>query len=87
MAAFPDVCRLIVLMPSKFWVTVKPQAKKSALKKISEGEYAVSVTAPAREGKANEAVMELLADYFSVPKSSIRIVRGQSGRRKLIELP
>jgi uncharacterized protein len=71
----------------KIWVTVKPQAKKSELKKISDGEYAVSVTAPAREGKANEAVIGLLADYFSIPKSSIRIVRGQKGRRKLVELP
>jgi uncharacterized protein (TIGR00251 family) len=74
-------------MALKIWVNVKPQAKKSAVKKISVGEYAVSVRAPAREGKANEAVIELLADYFSIPKSSIRIVRGQTGRRKLIELP
>ncbi|HEY2990086.1 MAG TPA: DUF167 domain-containing protein [Candidatus Binatia bacterium] len=74
-------------MPSKIWVTVKPQVKKSAVKKISDGEFAASVHAPAREGKANEALIELLADYFSVPKSSIRIVRGEKARRKLIELP
>lgn len=70
----------------KIWITVKPQAKKSEVKKLSEGEYAVSVTAPAREGKANEAVIELLADYFSVPKSSIRILRGQTARRKLVDI-
>jgi uncharacterized protein len=56
------------------------------VKKISAGEYAVSVNAPAREGKANEAVIELLARHFSVPKSSIRIIRGQTTRRKLIEI-
>jgi uncharacterized protein (TIGR00251 family) len=71
----------------KIRVTVKPQSKKSEVRKISENEYAVSVHAPAREGKANEAVIEALADHFSVPKSAIRIVRGQTGRRKLIELP
>jgi uncharacterized protein len=70
----------------KIWVTVKPQAKKSEVKKISDGEYSVSVRAPAREGKANEAVIDLLAEYFSVPKSSIRIMRGQTARRKLVEL-
>jgi uncharacterized protein (TIGR00251 family) len=74
-------------MALKIRVTVKPRAKKSNVKKISEGEYAVSVTAPAREGKANEAVIELLADHFSVPKSSIRIIRGETARTKLIELP
>jgi uncharacterized protein len=71
----------------KIWVAVKPQAKTAEVKKISDGEYSVSVRAPAREGKANEAVIELLAEYFSVPKSSIRIVRGQTSRRKLVELP
>jgi uncharacterized protein (TIGR00251 family) len=84
MAAFSHV--RVVIMPSKLWITVKPQAKKSEVKKISEGEYAVSVNAPAREGKANEAVIELLARHFSVPKSSIRIIRGQTARRKLIEI-
>jgi uncharacterized protein (TIGR00251 family) len=84
MAAFSNV--RVVMMPSRLWVTVKPQAKKSEVKKISAGEYTVSVNAPAREGKANEAVIELLARHFSVPKSSIHIIRGQTGRRKLIEL-
>ena len=84
MAAFSHV--RVVIMPSKLWITVKPQSKKSEVKKISEGEYAVSVNAPAREGKANEAVIELLARHFSVPKSSIRILRGQSGRRKLVQV-
>jgi uncharacterized protein (TIGR00251 family) len=68
------------------WVAVKPQSKTAEVKKISEGEYSVSVRAPAREGKANEAVIELLAEYFSVPKSSIRIVRGEMARRKLVEI-
>jgi uncharacterized protein (TIGR00251 family) len=84
MAAFSHV--RVVIMPSKLWINVKPQAKKSEVKKISAGEYTVSVNAPAREGKANEAVIELLARHFSLPKSSIRIIRGQTTRRKLIEI-
>ena len=84
MATFSHV--RVVIMPSKLWVTVKPQSKMSEIKKISEGEYAVSVNAPAREGKANEAVIALLARHFSLPKSSIRIIRGQTARRKLIEI-
>lgn len=73
-------------MPFKLWISVKPQAKTAGVKKISDGEYSVSVRAPAREGKANEAVIELLAEYFSMPKSAIRIIRGQKARRKLVEL-
>lgn len=78
--------RLFWLLPVKIWVSVKPQAKVEEVKKISEEEYVASVHAPAREGKANEALIELLASYFSVPKSAVRIVRGQSGRRKLMEI-
>jgi uncharacterized protein YggU (UPF0235/DUF167 family) len=37
-------------------------------------------------GKANEAVVELLAKYFSVPKSSVKVLRGQSSRKKLVEI-
>ena len=68
------------------WVTVKPQAKREEVKKLADGEYSVSVRAPASEGKANVAVVELLAEHFSVPKSSIRIVRGETARRKLVEI-
>ena len=73
-------------MAVRIWVTVKPQAKREEVKKVTEGEYSVSVHAPAREGKANQAVIQLLAGYFSVPKSSVRILRGRTGRRKLVEV-
>lgn len=70
----------------RIWITVKPRAKRQELKKTAEGEYAASVRAPASEGKANEALIQLLAEYFSVPQSSVRILRGQAGRRKLVEI-
>ncbi len=67
-------------------VTVKPQAKNEEVRKIAEGEYVALVRAPAREGKANEALIELLADHFSVAKSSVKIIRGQRSRKKLVEI-
>lgn len=70
----------------RIWVTVKPQARRGEVKKIGEGEYLASVHAPASEGKANQALVELLADYFSVPKSSVSIIRGETSRRKLVEI-
>ncbi len=73
-------------MASRIWVTVKPRAKKEEVRKTDDGEYIASVHAPPQEGQANKALIELLANYFSVPKSSVRIIRGQTGRRKLIEI-
>lgn len=71
---------------SRIWVTVKPQSGKEEVKEIADGEYIAFVYAPAREGKANEALIELLAGYFSVPKSSVKIIRGQTSRKKLVEI-
>ncbi len=73
-------------MASKIWVTVKPRAKTEEVSKTYEGEYIASVHAPPQQGKANKALIELLANYFSVPKTSVKIIRGQAGRRKLIEI-
>jgi len=73
-------------MASIIMATVKPRAKTEEVSKTDEGQYLASVHAPPQEGKANKALIELLADYFSVPKSSVRIIRGQTGRKKLIEI-
>jgi uncharacterized protein (TIGR00251 family) len=73
-------------MALKIWVTVKPQAKKEEIKKTDDGGIVASVQAPARQGKANEALIELLASYFSTSKSSVRIIRGATSRKKLIEI-
>jgi uncharacterized protein len=67
-------------------VTVKPNAKSATITKLSDTEYRVSVHAPAEDGKANRAVIELLAEYFGVPKSAIKIVRGQFARKKWVEI-
>lgn len=44
----------------------------------------VSVTAPPEDGKANQALIALLADRLDVARSSLQIVRGHGSRDKLI---
>lgn len=46
----------------------------------------VSVTAAPEGGKANMAVIDLLAAEWRVPKSTIQVVLGAAGRRKLLHL-
>ncbi len=46
----------------------------------------VRVTAPAEDGKANEAIKELLAGALGVPTRSVRIVAGGSSPRKVVEV-
>ena len=73
-------------MSLKLTVTVKTQAKKESVTKITNGELAVSVHAPARDGKANQALVRLLAEHFSVAKSAVSILHGHSSRKKLVSI-
>lgn len=46
----------------------------------------VRVNAPPSEGKANAECVRVLARFFDVPKSDVRIVAGLSSRRKVVEI-
>ncbi|HEY6191856.1 MAG TPA: DUF167 domain-containing protein [Bacteroidota bacterium] len=70
----------------KISVRVKPNARKNEVTKLDEKTYLVSVTAPPVDGKANAGVIELLAAYFRKAKSRIVILKGASGRQKLVEI-
>ncbi|MBN2619628.1 DUF167 domain-containing protein [candidate division WOR-3 bacterium] len=48
--------------------------------------FTVKVTAPPEKGKANEEVCRLLADHFAVPRSAVRIIRGLTTRKKIVEI-
>ena len=67
-------------------VRVKPRASKSAVLGVRSGELEVAVRAPPVDGKANEELVRVLADYYEIPKSTISIARGQSGRSKTVRL-
>jgi hypothetical protein len=67
-------------------VRVQPNAKQN--KAVQEpGRLKVYLTAPPVEGKANEALVEFLAEHFQVKRSGIKIVRGGKSRDKVVELP
>jgi len=50
------------------------------------GSIKVRLSAPAKEGKANKALIELLSDYFNIPKSSIFIISGSSSKTKIVDI-
>jgi hypothetical protein len=70
----------------RIYARVTPRAGKNEVLKISDGEYKVKVTAVPEKGKANEKVVELLADYFGVSKSLVNIVGGKSTKTKIIDI-
>ncbi|HEY1352968.1 MAG TPA: DUF167 domain-containing protein [Ktedonobacteraceae bacterium] len=66
-------------------VHVVPRSNRNAL--IREGEsLKVWLTAAPVDGAANEALIRLLARQLDLPRSALRVVRGASGRRKVVEI-
>lgn len=73
--------------PARVSVRVTPRAARNGLAGWSpEGELLVRITAPPVEGEANAELVRFLARLLHRPKSSLRVVRGASGRHKQIEV-
>ncbi len=65
-------------------VKVIPNVRKESIVEAKDGRFVVSVNAPREEGRANERLCELCAEYFGVPLKNITLVRGhQQGTKTL----
>jgi len=69
-----------------FTIKVHPRAKKNALTGTIGEAYKLSLTAPALEGRANQACIEFFAELFKVPRSSVTIASGERSRNKVIRV-
>lgn len=69
----------------KIQVRVKPNSKTEKVSREGNG-FIVKVKEPPREGKANQALIKLLAEHFGVPKSQVRILSGFTSKIKVIEV-
>jgi uncharacterized protein len=63
----------------------QPRARRTSLD-CSGGGLKASVTAPAEDGKANGAVIELLAATWRLPKSVFAVTRGTTARDKVLSI-
>ena len=68
----------------KIFVTAKPNAKENSVVRLDETHYKVSVKAPPDDGRANQAVLEVLSDFFRVPKTRVVILSGHRSKTKII---
>jgi uncharacterized protein (TIGR00251 family) len=64
----------------------QPRARRSALACSPQGMLKAAVTAPAEDGKANRAVIELLAAEWRLPKSAFEVMRGAAARDKTVSI-
>jgi uncharacterized protein len=67
-------------------VAVKPRSSREGVGPVHGDRLVVAVNAPPVDGKANEAVVRVLAETFGVPKAAVSIVRGETGRKKTVRI-
>jgi len=68
-------------------VKVEPRSSRRQISGIMDNDILkVKLTAPPVDGSANEQLIELISETIGIRKSQIKIVRGQSSKRKLIEI-
>ncbi len=68
------------------FVKVHPRARGRKLERIGADAYRVSVLSPPAHRKANKEVIEILASTFNLPKSAVKIIRGEKSRQKVVSL-
>ncbi len=69
-----------------FDVRVQPRSKRNAVTKIADGSLKVYVTAPPEDGRANEAVVEAIAEWVGVKRRQVEIIRGATSRNKVVRI-
>jgi uncharacterized protein (TIGR00251 family) len=69
-----------------FHVRVQPRASKDEIAGEMGGALKVRLRAPAVEGRANEALVEFLAELLKTPRSAVRLLGGERSRTKRVEI-
>jgi uncharacterized protein len=64
----------------------QPRARRTALECSAQGTLKAAVTAPAEDGKANAAVIALLAAEWHLPRSAFDVMRGTVARDKVLSI-
>ncbi len=65
---------------------IQPKSSKDEIVGLHDNSVKIRITAPPVEGKANAYLAKFLAKLFGVPKSSVAIVSGETGRKKQVKI-
>lgn len=69
-----------------FLVRVQPRASQDEIAGVLGGAMKIRLRAPAVEGRANDALVEYLAELLKTPKAAVRILSGERSRQKRVEV-
>ncbi len=67
-------------------IILHPRSSKTGIVGIYRDMLKIQVTAPPVDDSANEMLIDYLADFLKIPKSSIKIIIGKTSRQKIIRI-
>ena len=68
-------------------IVARPRSAADRLERDDDGAvWVVRCTSPPIDGRANRAIVRLLAEWLDVPGASVRLLRGEGSRRKTFEI-
>ena len=70
----------------KISIKVKVHARENKVEKVDSENLIVHVKEVPEKGKANWAIIKLIAEYYDVPTTHVRIVTGRTSSKKLLEI-
>ena len=70
----------------KITVIAKTKKKENKLVKVDETTFKAYVKEAPEQGKANQAIIDLLAAHFQVPKNNIQLLVGQAAKQKIFTI-
>jgi uncharacterized protein (TIGR00251 family) len=80
--ALVEQCDVVRILEIK----VKPGSRVDELTQLDDGTWQARVKAPPVDGKANEALIALVATHFGVRKAQVSIKSGASSRLKRVSI-
>lgn len=74
-------------MTVRLHALLKPNSRRrQEVLENGDGTLTVYVKSPAIENRANKEAIELLAKHFNVPKTRVKLIKGETSRQKVFEV-
>ncbi|PIR44151.1 hypothetical protein COV23_01395 [Candidatus Wolfebacteria bacterium CG10_big_fil_rev_8_21_14_0_10_31_9] len=70
----------------KLFIKAKPNSKRSRVEKVSDNTYIVEVKEHPVDGKANKAIIKVMAEFLDIAPSKIKLTHGLTAKQKILEI-
>jgi uncharacterized protein len=67
-------------------LSVIPRSSRNEVTKLPNGTYKVKLTSPPVDGEANKKLIEVISEFFGVKKYDVKILKGETGKNKIIQI-